>query len=118
MKLAIIGSRSFEDYEFAVTQLHELIQKEKWVLTHIVSGGAKGADQVGERFALEHKLELLLFKPDWKCFGKRAGFMRNSDIIAHADAVVAFWDGQSKGTKDSIDKAKALNKKVVVVHIA
>jgi len=118
MKLAIIGSRSFEDYEFAVAQLHELIQKEKWVLTHIVSGGAKGADQIGERFALEHELELVLFKPDWKRFGKRAGFMRNSDIIAHADAVVAFWDGQSKGTKDSIDKAKALNKKVVVVHIA
>ncbi len=118
MKLAIIGSRSFEDYEFAVAQLHELIQKEKWVLTHIVSGGAKGADQIGERFALEHELELLLFKPDWKRFGKRAGFMRNSDIIAHSDAVVAFWDGASRGTKDSIDKAKALNKKVMVVHIA
>lgn len=118
MKLAIIGSRSFEDYGFAAAHIQQFIAQEKEILTHIVSGGAKGADQFGARFAEQNKVELLLFKPDWKRYGKRAGFIRNTDIVAHADCILAFWDGQSKGTKDSIDKATALNKKVVVVDIA
>ena len=80
----------------------------------IVSGGAKGADTLAEKFALENHLEMIVFKPDWKKFGKRAGFLRNTIIIENATIVFAFWDGKSNGTKDSIDKAEKLNKKVIV----
>ena len=66
MKLAIIGSRSFEDYALLKAQLLTLIQKDSLSLTHIVSGGAKGADTLGAQFAKEHQLELVVFKPDWK----------------------------------------------------
>ncbi|WP_158964041.1 SLOG family protein [Myroides fluvii] len=117
MKLAIIGSRSFEDYPLAAIHIQEVIEKENLKLTHIVSGGAKGADQLGARFALAYHLELIVFKPDWKRYGKRAGFIRNTEIVAHADCILAFWDGQSKGTKDSIDKATGAGKKVIVVYV-
>ncbi len=117
MKLAIIGSRSFENYALMKEQLLALIQKDGLSLTHIVSGGAKGADTLGAQFAKEHQLELVVFKPDWKRFGKRAGFIRNTEIIEHADMVVAFWDGISNGTKDALDKSNTLGKKSFIVYI-
>lgn len=118
MKLAIIGSRNFNDYSLAVAHIKHFIEQEKWKLTHIISGGAKGADQLGAQFALEHDLELITLHPDWKTFGKGAGVVRNTQIIQQADCVIAFWDGKSKGTKDSIAKAKASNKKTIIIRIA
>ena len=78
-------------------------------------GGADGADSLGERYANENNIETLIFLPDWKKHGKMAGFIRNTDIIENAELVVAFWDKTSKGTKDSIDKATKLGKKVLII---
>lgn len=117
MKLAIIGSRDFNDYDFLKKSVSDFLKRHSLTCTHIVSGGAKGADTLAYRFALEHQLEMIVFKPDWKRFGKRAGFMRNTDIIENSDMVLAFWDGTSPGTKDSIDKALKLNKKVIIKKI-
>ena len=75
----------------------------------IVSGGANGADTLAKRYAIEHSLNYKEYLPDWKTYGKRAGFIRNQDIIDNSDFVFAFWDGASAGTKNSIDLAK-LNK--------
>lgn len=118
MKLAIVGSRDFSDYNFLKQNVLQLIEIHSFKFTHIVSGGAKGADTLGHRFAIEHQLEMIVFKPDWKRFGKRAGYIRNSDIIENSDIVIAFWDGKSKGTKDSIDKALKLNKEVIIKQIS
>lgn len=114
MKLAIVGSRDFSDYNFLKQNVLELMESHSFKFTHIVSGGAKGADTLGHRFAMEHQLEMIVFKPDWKRFGKRAGYIRNTDIIENSDIVIAFWDGKSSGTKDSIDKALNLNKQVII----
>jgi hypothetical protein len=109
MRVAVIGSRSFNDYE----KLKEVLSKID--ITLLVSGGASGADKLGEQYANEHNIPTKIFLPDWEKYGKRAGFLRNSDIINECELVVAFWDNNSKGTKDSIDKAEKQGKKVLII---
>lgn len=115
MKIALIGSRTFTDYDLLKNTVTAYLAENEQTATHIVSGGAKGADTLAEQFALEKQLKMIVFKPDWKQFGKRAGYVRNTDIIENADIVFAFWDGTSRGTKDSIDKAKTLNKQLITI---
>jgi hypothetical protein len=115
MIVAIVGGRGFSDlkifnqgvYDF--TKIHGLITK-------VVSGGAKGADTMAANFAKRFQIELIEFIPDWEKFGKSAGYRRNKDIVEASEAVIAFWDGQSKGTKHSIDIAKSLGKIVHIVY--
>jgi len=111
MKAAIIGSRSFNNYDLV---LETLLEYEN-TITLIVSGGAKGADTLGERWAKEKNKEVLIFYPEWDKYGKSAGFRRNKDIIENSDIVFAFWDGVSKGTKSSIDLTNKLNKELKII---
>jgi len=111
MKLAIVGSRSFSDYAL----LKESILKSFPGVTIVVSGGAKGADQLGQKFAEELQLKTEIYLPDWKCYGKGAGIVRNELIVKNSHAVIAFWDGISKGTKKTIDISRNLGKRVIVV---
>jgi len=108
MKVAVIGSRGFNNYELVKETLSPLD------ITLVVSGGAMGADTLGERYARENGIPTKIFKPDWTK-GRGAGFLRNTDIINEADTVVAFWDGKSRGTLDSIKKAEKQGKKVLIV---
>lgn len=80
----------------------------------VVSGGAPGADSLAERFAKEEGKQLLIFHPQWSRYGRHAGMIRNTQIVDKADVVFAFWNGFSKGTRDSIEKAKEKNKKLYV----
>ena len=82
---------------------------------NIVSGGAKGTDTLAAQFAAEMDIPLLVFKPDYQKYGRRATLLRNTQIIENADVIFAFWDGQSKGTKDSITKAKKLQKELHII---
>lgn len=72
----------------------------------IVSGGARGADTLGERYAIENHIEVARFIPKWDAYGKKAGVLRNADMGRYGDALVAFWDGKSVGTKHMIDFAR------------
>lgn len=76
----------------------------------IVSGGARGVDAWAEEFATERGIEVISIKPNWKKYGKSAGFKRNKEIVNEADDVVAFWDGQSRGTLDTVRKAHKAQK--------
>ena len=109
MKVAVIGSRTFNDYELLRQTLSKL------EITLVVSGGAKGADSLGEEYANANNIPTKIFLPDWDKYGTSAGMLRNSDIINEAEIVVAFWDGESKGCKDAIAKANKLNKKVLII---
>ena len=73
----------------------------------IISGGARGADKYAENFAKDVSLPIEVFKPDWKLHGKRAGYLRNITMLEQegVDLVIALWDGESKGTKHTIDCA-------------
>lgn len=111
MKVAVIGSRSFKDYAEVQRVLSGLSG-----ITEIISGGAIGVDTLGEKYANEKGIPTKIFLPDWYKYGNAAAFIRNTDIVENADIVVAFWDQESKGTKDSIDKAYKLNKKILIVN--
>lgn len=113
MKVAIIGSRTFDDYKELEATLDKL---SGFGFTTIVSGGARGADSLGERYADEKGLKKIIHLPDWDKHGKAAGFVRNVDIINDADFVIAFWDGKSRGTRHSIGLAHKTKKNLLIVH--
>lgn len=104
MKLAIVGSRSFKDFSRAAKRVASLL--ELFEVTAIVSGGAQGADKIAEQIADLLDLKKIIFRPDWDQYGYAAGHIRNTEIILEADIVLVFWDGKSKGTVDSIKKAR------------
>lgn len=112
MKIGIVGSRNFNQYSLVKEVMDDYIAE----VDTVVSGGAKGADTLGELWAKENDIATLIFKPDWNKFGKRAGFIRNQDIVKNSDLVVAFWDGQSKGTKSSIDLCVKFGIPVKVIY--
>lgn len=112
MKIAIVGSRDFNNYallkKFIDDKLEELDIANK--IDTVVSGGARGADALAERYADEHGLLKAIYPADWKKYGKRAGFIRNIDIIRNCDICFAFWDGESHGTKHDIDLCTEMDK--------
>lgn len=112
-RIAIIGSRHFNDYPL----LKSLMDRRKDSIQMVVSGGANGADSLGARWATENNILTKIFKPDWDLYGKRAGYLRNEQIIQNCDICVAFWDGESKGTKHSIDLCKKMDKPCLVVRV-
>lgn len=83
----------------------------------IVSGGARGADKFGERFATEHSLPLKVCKANWDKYGKRAGYLRNIEMAELDDVreLIILWDGVSKGSKHMIDIALARCIKTTVI---
>ena len=124
LRIIIAGSRDFNDYELLKKSAIEIITKKTMLpdLTRIISGGARGADTLGERFANEMGLEISRFIPDWDGLGKRAGYVRNAEMAKFAveddndGMLIAFWDGQSRGTKSMIDLAKRKGLQVAVVR--
>jgi hypothetical protein len=102
MRCIIAGSRSFDDYGYMVQKLTGWCEE---FMSEVISGGAKGADRLGERFAKEHNIPLKIMPADWDRYGKRAGYIRNTQMAAEADVLFAFWDGKSPGTKHMIDIA-------------
>lgn len=112
MKLAVVGSRDFQDYTWLECCLLRVFRVDE--LEAVISGGARGADNLAARFAKCHNVPLILIPADWKRYGKRAGPIRNTKIVASADAVAAFWDGNSLGTKDTIAKARSAGLRVEV----
>lgn len=110
MKAAIVGSRTFDNYEILKQFIQSKSAENNLLIDTIVSGGARGADTLGERFAEENNLNKLIFYADWGKYGKRAGFIRNVDIIKNCDVCFAFWDGVSHGTKHDIELCAQYNK--------
>jgi hypothetical protein len=100
-RVAIVGSRDYPDLSRVRTYVAGLPDD-----TVIISGGARGVDREAERAARTRGLRTLIFPADWTTYGKRAGYVRNQTIVDHADDVVAFWDGRSPGTADTIRKAQ------------
>jgi len=107
--IAVIGSRNFNDYELLCKELN------KHKIETIISGGARGADQLAANFAKEHKIQLIEHLPDYAKYGRRAPLVRNEFIVRDADQVIAFWDGKSRGTAYTIKLAENAGKKVAII---
>ena len=116
MKIAMVGGRDFNDYESLKKELAKFIEENNISLNSIVSGGAKGADTLAEKFATEMGVEMIIFKPNFEKHGRGAALARNTQIIENSDIVFAFSDGKSKGTHDSIKKAEKLGKKLLIIN--
>lgn len=100
-KYIIAGGRDFKCYEYLSEKCLEIIGEG----SEIVSGGANGADYLGERFAKENGIVIKKFPANWNLHGKSAGPIRNKQMAEYADALICFWDGKSRGTKNMIDEA-------------
>lgn len=116
-KVIIAGGRNFSDYTLLKEKCDFYLQnKLKEGRVVIVSGHASGADALGERYARERHLSLEAHPADWNNYGHAAGPIRNTEMAETADALIAFWDGESRGTKNMIDTAKSKGLKVAVVR--
>lgn len=115
MKVIIAGGRDFNDYNLLKIKCNNILYNKVFEELEIVSGTAQGADKLGERYAKENNIKITRFFPKWNELGKIAGIVRNHEMGDYADALIAFWDGKSKGTKDMINYVKYKNLKVRII---
>lgn len=113
MKTIIAGSRAIDRYELVDVALSDAMG-QGLVITAVVSGGARGIDQLGERWAREHSIPVTRLIPDWGKWGKRAGILRDEQMASVADALVAIWDGTSRGTDHMVSEGR---RRGLVVHL-
>ena len=116
MKTIIAGSRDFTD----TTKFYDLMYQYDQTnepSTLIISGHARGADQMGEEYADNKGIKCSIIPANWDKHGKSAGYKRNTEMAKMADRLIAFWDGKSKGTGHMIDIMLKLNKEVVVYKV-
>ena len=113
MKAAIVGSRHYRNYK----QFKEELVQFRDVITHVVSGGAKGTDTMAETWAHENDKEFTVHRAKWGKYGKAAGPIRNSKIVRDVQMVIAFLAPSSKGTRDTIQKAQDANLPVHIINI-
>ncbi len=117
-KLIVAGGRNF-----CTPDHRALLEKVMWEVEQelsqfevsLVSGMARGADRLAWEFAKAHGITCHEFPADWEKYGKAAGFRRNQEMADFSDGLVAFWDGQSRGTKHMIETMKAQGKFVYIV---
>jgi hypothetical protein len=113
----IAGSRGFNDYTMLADRLDQLLRRKEGIFDIvIVSGTAKGADQLGERYAKDRGYKVERYPADWDKYGKSAGYLRNAQMADNAEALVAFWDGESRGTRHMIDLAEEKGLEIRVIR--
>lgn len=112
MKVIIAGSRSIDSFP----EVFRAIVDSKFDIEEVVCGGAQGVDAIGATYASWHDIPVKVFKPDWSK-GRKAGPIRNREMAKYADALIAVWDGQSRGTDNMIDEM-VKQKKPVYIHRA
>ena len=110
-RVIIAGGRDFDDYQLLKATMDKLLCNITDEIT-VVCGQAKGADTLGEQYAMEKGYTIDYYPAQWKLFGKRAGYLRNEQMAQNADALAAFWNGESRGTKNMIELAKRYGKEV------
>ena len=110
MKILVVGSRNIEEFD-----LSPYIPKET---TLIISGGAKGIDAIAEKYADEHKISKLILLPQYNLYGKSAPIKRNETMVNIADTVIIVWDGNSRGTKSTLQYSKKKNKNIILITIS
>ena len=117
-RIIVCGSRDFDDYELFTKNMDEILTGYSEV--ELVSGHARGADLFAERYAEENAIPIAVFKADWKKYNRAAGPIRNRMMLEYAlekdPVVIAFWDGESRGTKNMISQAEKAGAAVHIVR--
>lgn len=112
-KIIVAGGRDFDDYELLKSTLDTYISQQE---VEIISGGARGADRLGELYARNNGYKLTIIEAKWDLHGHSAGYKRNVEMSLIATDVIVFWNGASKGSKHMIDIANKRGLKVKVVN--
>jgi hypothetical protein len=117
-KIGFVGSRTFSDPLKVTRKMNVVVAKlmKRYGRFTPVSGGAKGADELSEVVCKHYGLFPVIFKPDWDKYGKSAGFNRNQQIVDKSDMIFAFWDGKSRGTADTIQKAQSQGVPIMIIN--
>jgi hypothetical protein len=110
MKTIIAGGRDVYDYAILLAAIEEA----NFTITEVVSGGAKGADALGEQYAESMNLTLKIYPADWEKNGRAAGPIRNRQMAEYGEQLIALWDGKSRGTKNMIEAA---TKKGLTIYV-
>lgn len=110
MRTIIAGSRSITD----IAHVEQAVKNCGWSITKVVSGCANGVDRLGEQYATQRNIDLKRFPANWIRYGRAAGYIRNVKMAENADALIAIWDGKSKGTEHMINIARSKNLNVYV----
>ncbi len=113
MKVIIAGSRSITDYSI----VEQAVEQSGFEITEVVSGAGRGVDKLGELWAAEHFVPVKRFPPDWARRKQGAPHRRNEAMAAYADALIAVWDGSSRGTRHLIETAQKQGLKVYVHRV-
>lgn len=114
-RIVVAGSRDYNNYTEAKEFIEFCIKRIKNKYTLIfVSGGCRGADKLGERYALEHGYKFERYSANWIKYGNSVGPKRNKQMAEISDFVICFWDGKNKGTKSMIEYAEKYNKPLKV----
>ena len=117
-RVVVAGSREYLNYTEAEKFIDACISKIKNEYELIfISGGCRGADKLGERYAKEHNFKIEYYLAEWDKYGKKAGIMRNEIMAKRGDFVICFWDGKSKGTKSMIRYAEENQKPLRIKKI-
>lgn len=111
-RIAIVGSRNWPRPEQVRSVINDLLPDN----ITVVSGGARGVDTWAEEAARARGLKVVIYPAYWDRFGRSAGYIRNEDIVANCDEVIAFWDQHSRGTKHTIDIARRDGKPVHIFY--
>jgi predicted Rossmann fold nucleotide-binding protein DprA/Smf involved in DNA uptake len=112
VRVIIAGSRSLVEAGVVA----RAAEASGFHITQVISGGARGIDRLGEDWAASQGIPFRRFDPDWKMFKRGAGPQRNRKMAQAADALIAIWDGRSRGTSDMIQTAKKFNLQVFVYY--
>ncbi len=117
-RVVVAGCRDYDNYEEAKAYIDFCISniREKYEII-IVSGGCKGADMLGERYAKENRFKIERYIADWDKYGKGAGPIRNKQMAEVGDFVICFWDGKSSGTRSMISCAQKFGKPIKIKKI-
>lgn len=114
MKVIIAGSRTITDPQVVA----DAVRKSGFQVTEVVSGCARGVDLLGSQWAAHNGIPWKAFPADWEKHGKKAGYLRNVEMANYAEALIAVWDGESRGTKHMIDIMTERKDRFVFVHSA
>lgn len=115
MKLLVCGSRNIDSFDYVYGILDDIILQEyEGLITEIIVGDARGVDRISAIWARKHFIRVRPVPAKWKKYGKKAGYLRNKEMVDICDGGIAIWDGYSPGTKITIDLLKKADKLIRV----
>ena len=116
-KLMVCGSRTITNRALIFDNIEKITYEHLNKKIIIIEGEARGVDSIAKDYALINHLEVMSFPADWATYGKKAGMLRNEDMVKTCDFCLIFWDGESRGTKNDIDLCEKYNKPNKIIMI-